>query len=68
MPWWILAVLGPALVGVVLVAFPRTRRIGLFLLTHGRGGAAEDWRQRQEQAREEDAAIASHDFESDPER
>lgn len=65
MPWWILVVVGLPLVGLVLLLFPRTRRIGRFLLTRGSGGAAEDWRQRQERAREEDAAIASHDFERD---
>lgn len=66
MSWDMLLVLvpiAPVLIGLILFKIPKTRRIGRILLGRG-SGRGGDWARRQEQAREEDAAIASHDFES----
>lgn len=68
MSGWTIAALvvffAPFLVGLILLRFPRTRRIGGKLLGHGTGRGG-DWARRQQQAREDDAAIASHDFDPD---
>jgi hypothetical protein len=61
MKTWLIALvsLSPIWIGLILLKVPKARQLAKFLLGWGRG--SEDWENKQKEAREADAFIASHD-------